>query len=878
MNNIKMNRMKRLGATVMGATLICSAMLPALAGCKPTDTKDSIVIMTEELSGLFNPFYATSGTDMDVVGMTQIGMLSIEYDETTNEKVKVVAGDDQPTVVKAFEVDDSNPAETVYTFVIKNNLKFSDGHPLTIEDVMFSMYEYLDPVYTGSSTMYSTDIVGLSQYRLQANYSSGGDDAESQLSQTATTYAILRKNELIDCYEANARTSATSSSFYATDAQMRSFIADWEVSDGYKDAVATEAEQEKGSIDYNAQLLADYEYTLKTFKKELHSDFAASKTAFDTTTKPYNEWARELESDIFKFFLYEGYIKPDYADNMGKDDLTKIEKFDGTEIVNRYTNQEDAVNRVFKDKTESELNNILSFWGTAGTLTTEYTGAAMDVLLHNAVGDTETLLYPNIEGIVSIGHTGTETSVTVDGKEYKVAKTHDANGVPTVADEYDVLRIRVNGVDPKAIYNFSFTVAPSHYYGTANAGDAAPVIDIANNKFGVTWSDYDFQSKVIQASKNQEVPMGAGAYKATNANNDDNPTGAQFWNANVVYFKANENFMFDVKAKKLRYQVVSSTNAIDALASGEVDFITPQFTLSNSQKLATLEKEGFETLSAWQLGYGYIGVNAGKVPNVGVRRAIMAAMETSLSLEYYQAGTCKNIDWPMSSVSWAYPFEDDKVTSKPNGHDYMQWTGEAAARAKIQKYMKEAGVTAGSSELTIEFTIAGSSITEHPTYAVFKQAAEILNSEGWKVNVKADAQALTKLSTGSLAVWAAAWGSTVDPDMYQVYHKNSSATSVYAWGYREILSNQSQYAYEYGVINSLSELIDDGRATMDQTTRKGIYEEAMGYVLDLAVEMPVYQRMNLYAYNKNTIKGIKTEVNPYSSPLEKIWELELITE
>ena len=51
------------------------------SGNTPTTTrKDSIVIMTEELSGLFNPFYATSGADMDVVGMTQIGMLSTDYE------------------------------------------------------------------------------------------------------------------------------------------------------------------------------------------------------------------------------------------------------------------------------------------------------------------------------------------------------------------------------------------------------------------------------------------------------------------------------------------------------------------------------------------------------------------------------------------------------------------------------------------------------------------------------------------------------------------------------------------------------------------------------------------------------------------------------
>lgn len=190
--------------------------------------------------------------------------------------------------------------------------------------------------------------------------------------------------------------------------------------------------------------------------------------------------------------------------------------------------------------------------------------------------------------------------------------------------------------------------------------------------------------------------------------------------------------------------------------------------------------------------------------------------------------------------------------------------------------MQLANVSKGDSQLKIRFTIAGASITEHPTYSVFKQAAEILNSCDWEVEVKADSQALTKLSTGSLEVWAAAWGSTIDPDMYQVYHKNSSATSVYAWGYREIKANTTTYSYENGIITKLSKVIDDARAIDNQSERTKMYEEAMGYVLDLAVEMPVYQRKNLYAYNSNNVSGFNENVNPYSTPLEKVWELELV--
>ncbi len=247
----------------------------------------------------------------------------------------------------------------------------------------------------------------------------------------------------------------------------------------------------------------------------------------------------------------------------------------------------------------------------------------------------------------------------------------------------------------------------------------------------------------------------------------------------------------------------------------------------------------------------------------------MAAMDTEKALEYYETGTCQTINWPMSNRSWAYPTTATGA-EVANGKNYLQWTGTAAAKAKIQELCPTAPTE------KIIFTIAGSSITEHPTYQVFAQAAEILNGLGWNVEVKADSQALTKLSTGSLQVWAAAWGSTIDPDMYQVYHINSKATSVNAWGYREIKSNQSTYSYEYSIIkNDLSPLIDEARTILDEARRKELYKQAMGYVLDLAVEMPVYQRMNLYAYNSNTITGIKAEVNEYTSPLEEIWNLEL---
>ena len=860
-------------AVVMSCALMAGIVLP-LSACSAK--KDSIVIMTEELSGLFNPFYATSGTDMDVVGMTQIGMLS------TDSGGNPVAGDDESTVVKDFKYEitgSGDSAKTVYTFVIKNGLKFSDGVPLTMNDVMFNIYEYLDPVYTGSSTMYSIDIEGLSQYRTQTNYAGDDGETESQISSEAAGLAKQRIYELRNVYVANGKLSSTSDSYSLNEEGMKNAINNWTVGEGYRNAVATEAEQATWTdTDYRNQLLEDYQTTLETFHEELEGDWIAALESYDTTTAPYKDWADELESDTFKFFLYEGYITPNYKKVNGKDDKSVIESFSGGSIADRITEREAAIDHVYNDVVTTGLNAILTSWGTAGTLQTLYAADARGIILRNKLGEDGELTYPNISGVVSLGHTTNTASVNVNGTTYNVAHDHNTDGTPVNSSEYDVLQITVNGTDPKAIYNFGFTVAPAHYYTADAEHPDGRTIDIAKNQFGVEYASNDFQQNVIQSQQHVEVPVGAGPYAATDADNNSNPSGASFWSSNIVYFKANENFMFDVKAEKLRMQVVSASDAIDVLESGAVDYVVPQFTKDNADRLTSMEGDGFRRMSTWQLGYGYIGINAGKVPDINVRKAIMSAMNISLATSFYQAGTCVTIDWPMSRVSWAYPFQDDGNTSKPNGHDYTQWIGEAEARKKIDSYEKAANNGAGATDAdkSITFTIAGASITEHPCYNVFRQAQEILNDMGWNIELKADSQALTKLATGSLEVWAAAWGSTVDPDMYQVYHMNSTATSTYAWGYREIKANTTLYSTEYAIIRQLSDIIDQARESMEQEVRKPLYEDAMGLVLDLAVELPVYQRQELFAYNSNTVRGFNEDVNPYSSPLEKVWELELV--
>ena len=858
---------KRILAFVLCISM-CLGMASMFTGCSGDSAggaaPDAFVIMTEALDGLFNPFFSTSAPDGTIVSMTQIGMLASKF---VDDQVQVAYGEDEAVVVKDYDIVENDDDTTTYTFVLKNGIKFSDGHPLTMEDVLFNYYVYLDPVYTGSSTLYSTDIVGLSEYRTQT-VGSASDDSDSLITSQAASRAEARINELLNLFISQQKASATNEVSY--DAMKEAILA-YSVSSGYKSAISNDP-----SAVSNQDLLADYEYTLELFREELGTDYVSAQESY--TDEPYKSHS-EFKDEIFCFMFTEGYVQVEYAEGEdGKKDRTKIESLTPS-YPTTITTKEAAIDYIFNDKIARELDVILTYWATAGTLTSEYTAKAKEVILHENVSVDGSLVVKNISGIVSLGHTDAAgSSITVNGTDYTIASGHNSDGTVTNASEYDVLQITINGVDPKAIWNFALTVAPQHYYGEGSSVG----MDIENDQFGVEFANFSFMSDIIQSPRNVKLPMGAGAYKVTDSNNSDTLSENDFYTNNIVYFTANTNFetvgegIDNAKIEKIRYQVVSSNNAIGALENGTVHYISPSLTNENYTKLMDMESDGYKMLTTDQLGYGYIGVNASKINDQNLRKAIMCAMNTSLALDYYRAGTAEQIYWPMSMVSWAYP---DGTAATDNGKDYPQmgiWDEEIAIN-NIEKYMEEAGVSAGDSSLRITFTIAGSTLQDHPTYKVFRDAAALLNSLGWEITVVCDTQALTKISTGSLEVWAAAWSSALDPDMYQVYHKDSTATSTLAWGYNYIKTSGSPQ--ELDILDELSDLIDQARETNDQSKRADLYEEAMGYVLDLAVELPVYQRDVLYAYNANVIDSstLSEDVNPYSSPLDRIWELEFVS-
>ena len=99
------------------AMILCIALCVSLfVGCGSKGA-DAFVIMTEQLDGLFNPFFYTSAPDGTIVSMTQISMLGAAY---KNGEVEVAYGEDEAVVVKDYEIVENKNDTTTYTFVLKN--------------------------------------------------------------------------------------------------------------------------------------------------------------------------------------------------------------------------------------------------------------------------------------------------------------------------------------------------------------------------------------------------------------------------------------------------------------------------------------------------------------------------------------------------------------------------------------------------------------------------------------------------------------------------------------------------------------------------------------------------------------------------------------
>ena len=413
---------------------------------------------------------------------------------------------------------------------------------------------------------------------------------------------------------------------------------------------------------------------------------------------------------------------------------------------------------------------------------------------------------------------GSSTMSTVDIvglEEYKNGDADEIAGVRVVDDK--TLEVRVNGIDPSAIYKFVFEVAPAHYYGTDDNGN--------------TWVKGDL---TVVKSRNDK-PMGSGAYVFESFQN------------NIVTLRANENYWQGApKTPTIKLQVNSNANKLEAVKQGEIDISSPN---ANPESVKMAEEAGLYPVMIDNPGYGYIGINADRVPDKNIRKAMMHLMNRAPAIQTYYGDLATIIERPMSTTSWAYPkgAEEFYGFNPEKALEYFKAAGYEQVAENGRTVLKKDGV-----QFRIEIAIGGEGTMDHPSAPILTQMKTELEKLGGILDITDTDSAILfdKMKAGEWDMFVAAWSATPDPDMYQLYHSEGTTNH-----YR--IKNEE-----------LDRLIEAGRSTTDIEERKEIYAQVLDLIMDEAVEMPVYQRMNMIVFNPKVVntESLIKDATPYRQP------------
>ena len=163
--------MKRKMVIVLALALV--VCLAVFAGCSDAGTGGDkpLVVGYSNFSSKFSPFFSETAYDQDVWLMTTAQLLDLDRQGAIVEKGKT--GETRPYNGTDYEyigladltVTENADGTIDYDFDLRDDVTFSDGEPLTADDVIFSMYVLSDPTFDGASTFFALPIEGMSEYR-----------------------------------------------------------------------------------------------------------------------------------------------------------------------------------------------------------------------------------------------------------------------------------------------------------------------------------------------------------------------------------------------------------------------------------------------------------------------------------------------------------------------------------------------------------------------------------------------------------------------------------------------------------------------------------------------------------------------------------------
>ena len=774
-----MKKMRQMLAILMAGTMV--AGLATGCGNGKNDGTESgskassdtpLVIASQDMSEKFSEFFAASVPDQQIADMTAAPLL--ENDRAGEIIMNGIKGETKEyngtdytyTGIADCNITENADGTVDYDFTLRDDVKFSDGEPLTADDLIFTYYVYCDPSYDGGAALGSLPIVGLDAYQ------SGSEVLYKYLLEKGadnTDFSVVTEN------------------------QQKKFF---------------ETDLPKAGEEF-AQSIVDY------CLANLDASEAKNEIAFSMENYGYgatNDDGTFSSAYTGKTWTLEGDDVPTLADFW--DDLCANPSYEG-----------DILAMADAEKASTTLADCFDDSYKAAV----QTGDSAD----------------HIEGIKKTG-------------------------------DYSV-KVTLSTVDATALSQLGkITVQPMHYYGDASA------YDYDNNQFGFTKGD------LASVRAKTSTPMGAGPYKFVKYENK------------TVYLEANENYWRgEPKTKNIQFKTTSEADMVPGVVQGTVDISSPSLSKAALEQICSENSNGEEngdTLSLTKTdynGYGYIGMNSKNVCVGGdnaseqskdLRKAIatVLAVYRDVAIDSYYGDAASVINYPISNTSWAAPQKSDAdykaaFSTDVNGNPiYTDGMSEdekydAALQAALG-YFEAAGYTVQDGKLTAapegakleyELMIGGGGNGDHPSFAIVTAASEALAKIGFKLDINdlADSSILWNATeAGTAEIWCAAWSATLDPDMYQVYDSNGGSAYMY-----EIKSPE------------LDQMVEDGRTNTDQTYRKAVYKEALDFIVDFAVEIPVYQRQecSLYSTERVNMDSVTPDQSTYYTWMNEAYNVEL---
>ena len=165
--------MKRTLALIL-SLVMCLGLLAGCGDKKDNQTKDEntpLVVGYAAFNEKFSPFFSETEYDQDVWVMTSLGLLNSDRQgqiimNGIEGETHAYNGTDYTYYGPAdCEIVENADGTVDYNFTMRDDIVFSDGEKVTIDDVIFSMYVLCDPTYDGNSTLYAVPIQGMAAYR-----------------------------------------------------------------------------------------------------------------------------------------------------------------------------------------------------------------------------------------------------------------------------------------------------------------------------------------------------------------------------------------------------------------------------------------------------------------------------------------------------------------------------------------------------------------------------------------------------------------------------------------------------------------------------------------------------------------------------------------